>query len=650
MLVSIIIPSFEQSQFLLACIESARSQDHTDLEILVVDDASSDASLAIAREIALVDDRIRIIRRTRNGGLGRARNTGIAFARGELLGFLDSDDCLYPDSVSARVDAYLAASVDQPGLIGVFGDWQHTTEAVDLPARRDPRESVPDVTAESFRGENGFICSAPLVRADVVRSVGGFPEGLPLFEDFSMWTRILATGGFFRYVPSVVSTYRQRPMSMLRRADVIGATYADSIVGDAVERGISLAGSNMLGLTAEFASPRSGQRLSWLRSTQFGTNLDQEFGDAAAILTGGKRRNAAEPEPPQESAPFVQRAAGSLDDAANDAVEMLTADLPDNDESVIVVSPSSIEDAFEIVAIAEGWSGKQRLVVALNEGTALSDLWPIAGYDLPVTTADNAIKRWPGAQWMVFGSDDGERGQIVRRIGKQRCTIRSTGLTALRTFENGAARRFREASHTIVRNELEAAELGDRSVEIVRSGVAIGARHIFESQPGLSPNGPIVVFVPDGFLDEPYADGWLSTALATADSFPNRSVLASKAMPASKLGGFRVRPLSLRLLGEASAIVLPICDELPMFEALGLRVVVFDPALSDTLNLTLVRHLAPAQNSASLRRILTQTLTGSSRHPDEFATRLSRFFPHDGNASEFVSDLFGDSTEHDHEG
>ncbi|HEV7964006.1 MAG TPA: CDP-glycerol glycerophosphotransferase family protein [Actinoplanes sp.] len=92
-LVSVIVPIFNVEAYLRDCLDSIRSQTHRELQVILVDDGSTDGSMAIAEEFVAADDRFQLIRQA-NAGLSAARNTGIPYATGEFLAFVDSDDVL----------------------------------------------------------------------------------------------------------------------------------------------------------------------------------------------------------------------------------------------------------------------------------------------------------------------------------------------------------------------------------------------------------------------------------------------------------------------------------------------------------------------------------------------------------------------------
>lgn len=94
-LISIIVPIYNVEKYLPVCIDSICNQTYQNIEIILVDDGSTDGCGKICDEYSKKDDRIRVIHKA-NAGLGQARNSGIEIARGDLLGFIDSDDAIFP--------------------------------------------------------------------------------------------------------------------------------------------------------------------------------------------------------------------------------------------------------------------------------------------------------------------------------------------------------------------------------------------------------------------------------------------------------------------------------------------------------------------------------------------------------------------------
>src|SRR5918994_2674717 len=95
--ISVVVPIYNVEPFLDECLRSIAGQTHADLEVVMVDDGSTDGSAAIARRFAERDERFRLISQA-NAGLGAARNAGVEAASGEHLAFVDSDDVLPADA------------------------------------------------------------------------------------------------------------------------------------------------------------------------------------------------------------------------------------------------------------------------------------------------------------------------------------------------------------------------------------------------------------------------------------------------------------------------------------------------------------------------------------------------------------------------
>ena len=94
--ISVIVPVYNTEKFLNNCIESILNQTHKNLEVIIIDDGSTDNSPAICDEYAKKDSRVKVIHKE-NGGVSSARNAGLDIASGEYIGFIDGDDVIEPD-------------------------------------------------------------------------------------------------------------------------------------------------------------------------------------------------------------------------------------------------------------------------------------------------------------------------------------------------------------------------------------------------------------------------------------------------------------------------------------------------------------------------------------------------------------------------
>lgn len=124
-LISVIVPIYNVEPYLERCINSIRSQTYTNIEILLVDDGSTDASGKICDKFGEIDSRIVVIHK-KNGGLSDARNAGISVAKGQYIGFVDADDYIEKEMYSRLYSAVKHANAD----IGSCGMFSETEEGV----------------------------------------------------------------------------------------------------------------------------------------------------------------------------------------------------------------------------------------------------------------------------------------------------------------------------------------------------------------------------------------------------------------------------------------------------------------------------------------------------------------------------------------
>ncbi len=113
-MVSIIVPIYNAEEFLPMCLTSLTHQTYRDLEIILIDDGSTDGSAALAQQFAQADERIRVIHQT-NKGQGAARNVGLGVAQGEYVVFVDADDYIDYDFVEQHLSAIGTADYVQSG-------------------------------------------------------------------------------------------------------------------------------------------------------------------------------------------------------------------------------------------------------------------------------------------------------------------------------------------------------------------------------------------------------------------------------------------------------------------------------------------------------------------------------------------------------
>lgn len=194
-LVSVVIPLYNRRRYIVETVESVLAQRHPDVEVLVVDDGSTDGSADLVE--ATFGARVRLVRLPANAGRSTARNIGWALAQGELVAFLDSDDLWFPDKISRQVEAFR-----DPAVV-LAHCWVGKIDAEGKPLERDAAALAREFARALERGyEYGSITetwsrlytSAAMVRRDALRTSGGFDPHLSNFEDWDVLWRIAKAG------------------------------------------------------------------------------------------------------------------------------------------------------------------------------------------------------------------------------------------------------------------------------------------------------------------------------------------------------------------------------------------------------------------------------------------------------------------------
>ncbi|WP_121742559.1 glycosyltransferase family 2 protein [Natronorubrum halophilum] len=200
--ISVIIPTYNRAATLPRAIDSALEQTVDDLEVVVVDDGSTDDTDSV---LAGYDDpRVRPVIHATNQGANVARNTGIEHARGEYVAFLDSDDEWRPEKLERQLAVLEDRSSEWVGaycdsayeLSGASGRLRSAVAAVlaredEEPAREGGEELIGEILADNVQPGAG---STLLVRTDVASEIGGFDEQLDRFQDPEFCLRVLEAG------------------------------------------------------------------------------------------------------------------------------------------------------------------------------------------------------------------------------------------------------------------------------------------------------------------------------------------------------------------------------------------------------------------------------------------------------------------------
>lgn len=194
MRVSVVLPVYNRRRYVGEAIESVLCQTRPPHELIVVDDGSTDDSVAVIERQAWPG--LRLLRRA-NGGIGAARNTGLRAVTGELIAFIDSDDVWERDKLARQVDALLASD----DLQLVFG---HLVEFLS-PDREAELAGTLRIAADPVPG---LIATTLLARRDALERIGPFDEALRVGEFIEWMARARDLGLASRVLPDVVARRR----------------------------------------------------------------------------------------------------------------------------------------------------------------------------------------------------------------------------------------------------------------------------------------------------------------------------------------------------------------------------------------------------------------------------------------------------------
>ena len=214
--VQVLVPCYNYARYLEQCVQSVLGQEGVDVDVLIIDDCSSDDTPRVCADLMRRDPRIRVIRHETNMGHIATYNEGIAQIRGDYFVLLSADDLLTPGALS-RATSLMDAN---PNVGMTYGQPISFTDV--LPPARTSSSSTSIWNGRKWirhicrSGKNFVVCPEAVVRADIQRQIGGYSADLPHSADMEMWLRVAAISDIGRVHGADQAYYRVHVLSMQR--------------------------------------------------------------------------------------------------------------------------------------------------------------------------------------------------------------------------------------------------------------------------------------------------------------------------------------------------------------------------------------------------------------------------------------------------
>jgi glycosyltransferase involved in cell wall biosynthesis len=200
--VTVLMSVYNGEEYLDAAVESILRQTYEDFEFLIIDDASTDESRSCLLTWAEKDDRIRLVLKDVNEGLGQALHDGVNMAQAPLIARMDGDDVAMPDRLEKQV-----AYFDEHPEADILGSW---AVDIDEEGREKQYRRYPKEHDEIVRliWTNPLVHPSVMMRKDAIESVGSYDPDVRKRQDYELWFRCVAGGLRFANYPEALLRYR----------------------------------------------------------------------------------------------------------------------------------------------------------------------------------------------------------------------------------------------------------------------------------------------------------------------------------------------------------------------------------------------------------------------------------------------------------
>ena len=209
---SIIMPTYNQSNFIGAAIQSVLDQSFKDWELIIVNNFSTDETVKVISNFA--DNRIKVINFRNNGIIAASRNKAAVEASGSYLAFLDSDDVWYEEKLTQIYNEIYSKS----DIIYHSEIWKF--QGKETVVKKASKQKIEQIFESLLFFGNHISTSAVVLKAKVFKEVGGFSEDSTIVtaEDYDLWVRLAHRGFNFQYLDKYLSVYRVHSGGNSKRA------------------------------------------------------------------------------------------------------------------------------------------------------------------------------------------------------------------------------------------------------------------------------------------------------------------------------------------------------------------------------------------------------------------------------------------------
>lgn len=221
-LISVIIITYNRGRYIREAVESVVNQSFKDLELIIIDDCSTDDTESIIAEYAKKDDRVRYFKLPERGGISKARNFALRESVGEYIAVLDSDDVWCDNNKLKKQYEFLNKNSDYVlvggGVIVIDETGKEIKKYFNLEKDKDIRGNI--------LYKNQFAHSSVMFRKDVALKVGGYDENLNIGEDYDLWLKLGAIGKMHNFQEYFLKYRTHQGNITLRRVEALKNNFA----------------------------------------------------------------------------------------------------------------------------------------------------------------------------------------------------------------------------------------------------------------------------------------------------------------------------------------------------------------------------------------------------------------------------------------